>query len=179
MLTRTREELESDLRELIAKRRIPPSEVDDMWRNHELRVAAIAAGELDEDGLREELVSTIQIYRKSFERKRASDDLPLARLEQRFMTMATAEALGDDDRRARIDAIYGAYDARALTDADRIYYKQLALAKLVREHASKAPQAKEGDSLPTPELGEGGLAGEPRPEEGSSAGAALPSIDGL
>jgi len=193
MLTRSRAQLEDDLRAVLDARRIPPSEIDDLWRSHAERVAAVAAGELAEHELREELASMIELYRKGFDRKRAGDDLPLDQLERRFMTMASEPALSEDDRQAMIDAIYETYEARELSDDDRTYFKQLALAKLIREHTPDDPGQAETAALPKPEGGDQAEREDPQPKpksasSGASAGPApaegetgstlpLPSLD--
>src|SRR5690606_14928900 len=75
----------------------------------------------------------------------AGDNAPLDALEREFLTMVTRDGLADDERRARIAAIHETYDSKQLPDIDRVYFKQLALAKLVREQLMDS-------ELPTPEL---------------------------
>ena len=151
LLTRSREQLETELREVFAQRRIPPSEIADVWRTHDTRVAAIAAGELDDATLREELAALIVLYRKSFERLAAGDDVPLPELEQRFMSMATRDDLDETERRARLDAIRETYQRENLPEIDRTYFMQLAVAKLVREQAVKSSDAPPPEAPETPD----------------------------
>jgi tRNA A-37 threonylcarbamoyl transferase component Bud32/predicted XRE-type DNA-binding protein len=157
LLTRDRAQLESELREVLDQRRIPPSEIADVWKIHATRVAALAAGQLDDATLREELASLIVLYRKSFEREAAGDDLPLADLEQRFMTMATRDNLDEAARRARLDAIRETYRGENLPEIDRTYFTQLAVAKLIREQAVKVveptPSEPKPEPVPAPEDG--------------------------
>jgi tRNA A-37 threonylcarbamoyl transferase component Bud32 len=164
LLTRSRAQLESELREVFDQRRIPPSEIADVWRIHETRVAALTAGELDDATLREELAALIVLYRKSFEREAAGDDLPLAELEQRFMTMATRDNLDETERRAQLDAIRETYVREDLPEIDRTYFTQLAVAKLIREQAVQP-------SEPTPDIPE------PKPTLEDGGDGPLPSAD--
>jgi tRNA A-37 threonylcarbamoyl transferase component Bud32 len=161
MLTRNRSQLEIELREVLDHRRIPPSEIADVWRSHEARVAALAAGEIDDAILREELAALIVLYRKSFEQEAVGDDTPLAELEQRFMSMATRDDLDEAERRARLDAIRETYLRENLPEVDRTYFTQLAVAKLVREQAVKpgdaAPKPPEPTPLPEPVPDDGPL----------------------
>ena len=188
MLTQSLAELETQLRGEIELRRVPPSESTDMWTIHEQRLAAVASGELEETAVREQLVTTILLYRKSFARKRGGDDQPLERLEQRFMTMAMDEELGAEERRAMIDAVFETYDDKdELDEADRDYYKRLALAKLVRQHLRRRPkdptlalphpEDEEAGADPGEAQGSGASSG-PR-EPGDAPGLELPSLEGL
>lgn len=168
MLTKTLEELEAELRSVIAVRRVPPSELEDMWSTYETHVAEVDAGILDEALLREMLVSTIVLYRKSFEDKRPGDDQSLTRLEQRFLSMQTDELIDEEQRQAMIDATYETYESNdALSEIDRDYYKRLALAKLVRKHARKLAK-NPTRALPNPEAA---------PTEDSPSPSPLPSLD--
>jgi tRNA A-37 threonylcarbamoyl transferase component Bud32 len=151
LLTRDRGQLEAELREVLDQRRIPPSEIADVWRSHETRVAALAAGTIDDATLREELASLIGLYRKSFEREAAGDDLPLVELEQRFMSMPTRDELDEAERRARLDAIRETYRGEDLPEIDRTYFTQLAVAKLVREQAVKPGESTPPKPEPKPE----------------------------
>jgi tRNA A-37 threonylcarbamoyl transferase component Bud32 len=137
LLTRSLAQLETDLQQVFDERRIPPSEIDAVWTTHEARVAAVKTGELPEAELREQLVSLIALYRKSFEPKRRGENLSLARLEQLFLSMRLATALDSEQRRAMLDAIYEEYDGDpGLPELDRDYYKRLAVAALIREHGA-------------------------------------------
>ncbi|PRQ09595.1 Serine/threonine-protein kinase PrkC [Enhygromyxa salina] len=194
LLTRTRGQLEVTLRRVLDGRRIPPSEVEDVWRTHEARVAALEAGELEEVELREQLVSMIQLYRRSFEPKRPGDELPLAQLDATFMSMPTklGHALGEAERRELLTAIYETYDAQDLSVNDRTYFKRLAVAKLIREHeVAPGEQASElvpSDAIPTKPTGPK-RPDQPPPDELPTADddddepagnqAPLPSLDGM
>ncbi|MFO7565801.1 MAG: serine/threonine-protein kinase [Enhygromyxa sp.] len=152
LLSRSRAQLEADLRRVLDERRIPPSEIDAVWKTHQTRIAAVAAGELDEDELRDQLVSLIALYRKSFALKRRGESLPLDRLERLFLTMRTEAELELEQRRALLDAIYDEYDAdQALPDLDRDYYKRLAVAQLIREHGADGKDGQLDDPPPVPE----------------------------
>jgi tRNA A-37 threonylcarbamoyl transferase component Bud32/uncharacterized protein YdaU (DUF1376 family) len=157
LLTRDRTQLEAELREVLDQRRIPPSEIADVWRSHEARVAALTAGQIDDATLREELAALIVLYRKSFEREAVGDDLPLAELEERFMTMATRDQLDEAARRARLDAIHETYRQENLPEIDRTHFTQLAVAKLIREQVVKpgesTPSKPEPPPVPVPEDG--------------------------
>ncbi|HVI02442.1 MAG TPA: serine/threonine-protein kinase [Enhygromyxa sp.] len=151
LLTRTRAQLEADLREVFEERRIPPSEAEAVWKTHEARVAAVTAGELEETELREQLVSLIALYRKSFEPKRRGERLSLDRLEQLFSTMRTKTELDEEQRRALLEAVYDEVDGdAALPEIDRDYYKRLAVAALIREHAADEDATSPLDDGPTP-----------------------------
>jgi hypothetical protein len=101
------------------------------------------------------------LYRKSFEQEAVGDDIPLAELEQRFMSMATRDDLDEAERRARLDAIRETYLRENLPEMDRTYFTQLAVAKLVREQAVKpgdaAPKPPEPTPLPEPVPDDGPL----------------------
>src|SRR5690606_23722421 len=128
------------------ERRVPPSEIEDAWTSHSARVAELEAGELEESELRDQLVSMIALYRKSFELKRREDRLPLERLERLFVSMRTKTALDEDQRRALLAVTYAEYDGdEALPEADRDYYKRLAVVKLIREHAADSQAAQDVD----------------------------------
>jgi tRNA A-37 threonylcarbamoyl transferase component Bud32 len=176
LLTRSREQLEAELRGVFEERRIPPSEIADVWRTHQARVAALAAGELDDATLREDLAALIVLYRKGFEREAAYDDLPLADLEQRFMSMATRDNLDETERRAQLDAIRETYQREDIPEVDRPYFRQLAVAKLIREQAVKAdepptvtPPIDTPKPIPPPE--DGPL---PSAEDDGDGGAVVP-----
>jgi tRNA A-37 threonylcarbamoyl transferase component Bud32 len=161
LLTRDRNQLETELREILDQRRIPPSEIADLWRSHETRVAALAAGEIDDATLREELAVLIVLYRKNFEREADGDDVPLAELEQRFMSMTTRDNLDQAERRARLDAIRETYRGKEMPEMDRTHFTQLAVAKLVREQAVKpadsTPEKPKPEPAPKPVLDDGPL----------------------
>ncbi|HLT35280.1 MAG TPA: protein kinase, partial [Enhygromyxa sp.] len=191
LLTRSRAQLEADLRQVLDERRIPPSEIEAVWTTHEARVAAMAAGELDEAELREQLVSLIGLYRKSFALKRRGESLPLDRLEQLFLTMRTKTELDEQQRRVMLDAIYQEYDDdQALPNLDRDYYKRLALAKLIRDHGADTDTGQLDGDTPKPKPLTPKQGDEPRPDPSTlppaDDGAALPapppplpSIDGI
>ncbi|PRP92875.1 Serine/threonine-protein kinase PknB [Enhygromyxa salina] len=186
LLTRSRAQLERQLGEILDGRRIPPSEVADVWRSHATRVAALDAGEIDEDDLREELVSMIALYRKNFDLKRRGDQLPLAQLEARFLTMATKSELGEDERRALLDAVYETFDNQDLPDSDRAYFKRLEVAKLIREHEAEPEPEPEPEPKPKPK-DEGSTTavapgpGDPQPPAGENERGLgeLPAPDGI
>jgi tRNA A-37 threonylcarbamoyl transferase component Bud32 len=162
LLTRTRAQLEAELREVFEERRIPPSEAEEVWKTHATRVAALEAGELNEAELREQLVSLIALYRKSFEAKRPGERLPLNRLEQLFLAMRTKTELDQEQRRAMLEAVYDEVDGDpSLPELDREYYKRLAVAALVREHGADA-EATEQIDAPKPKP-------EPTPDENEPA----------
>ena len=191
MLTRSRTELEAELRSVVEQRRIPPSAVAKLWRGHADLVAAFEAGELDEDTLRERLASTIEVYRKHFEHQAAGDNAPLDALEREFLTMVTRDGLADDERRARIAAIHETYDSKQLPDIDRVYFKQLALAKLIREQlidsklpSGELPSGELPSELPRAELPEpkpppppGGVTPPKPPPKPDGGPAPLPSAE--
>jgi tRNA A-37 threonylcarbamoyl transferase component Bud32 len=177
LLTRSRAQLEADLQQVFDERRIPPSEIDAVWKTHEARVAAVASGELPEAELREQLVSLIALYRKSFEPKRRGETLPLDRLEQLFLSMRTKTELDQEQRRAMLDAIYDEYDNDPnWPELDRDYYKRLAVAALIREHGADSDAQLEDPApvvpkpRPTPKPADGD--GDPPPDPGL-----LPSAD--
>jgi tRNA A-37 threonylcarbamoyl transferase component Bud32 len=184
LLTRSRAQLEADLRRVFEERRIPPSEIDAVWRTHETRVAALAAGELSEDDLREQLVSLIDLYRKSFEIKRRGESLPLDRLELLFMTMRTKTALDREHRQAMLEATYEAFDRdEALPPMDRDYYKRLAVAKLIHDHGADADTGKLDDPpKPAPAPDQPSEPSELPPADEDPLPpppAPLPSLDGI
>ncbi|KIG12088.1 hypothetical protein DB30_02062 [Enhygromyxa salina] len=190
LLTRTRGQLEVTLRRVLEGRRIPPSEIEDVWRTHEARVAALAAGELDEVELREQLVSLIQLYRRSFELNRPGDELPLAQLDATFMSMPTktGHALAEGERRELLTAIYETYDAQDLSAIDRNYFKRLAVAKLIREHEAApgeqvdlpdAPTQPPEPKRPDQQLPDTLPAADDDAPELTGGQAPLPSLDGM
>ncbi len=194
LFSRSRAQLEADLQQVFDERQIPPSEIADVWKTHEDRVAAVEAGELEEIELREQLVSMIGMYRNRFERKRRGDRLPLARLEQLFLEMRTKTELDIDSRRAMLEAIYDEYDHdEAQPELDRDYFKRLAVAELIREHGADADAAKQVDggpseAQPNKAPAADGASSSPDPsslpsgDETSSLpspSAPLPSLDGI
>jgi tRNA A-37 threonylcarbamoyl transferase component Bud32 len=165
MLGRSREQLEAELREVLDGRRIPPSEVADVWRSHAVRVGALEEGKISEAELREELVSMIALYRKNFEPRAAYERVSLTELERRFMTMATKDELDEAARRELLEAIHESHDAQTeLPEVDRAYFKRLALARLIREQTTTEKPPSPGPG-PTPK---------PGPKSGPKPGSASP-----
>jgi hypothetical protein len=194
MFNRSRAQLEADLRRVFETRRIPPSEISEVWKGHDARVAALAAGTISEAELRDQLISLIDLYEKSFASKQPGDSLPLERLVDLFLTMPTKSGLDTEQRQALLTAIDEEHRKDPeLLDIDRPYYKRLAVAKLVRDHSADSrtrelPIAEPQVAPKPPDLSEPGSttadAALPDPEaEPADAQnfvpATLPSLEGM
>lgn len=145
MLGHGRAQLEAELRRTFEQRRVPPSEVESVWRDYAARAAAVEAGALDEAELREDLIASVAMYRRSFELMRPGDHVELERLEHEFLTMATKAGLDQTQRQAMLDATYEEYDRDpSVAASDRAFGKRLAVAALIREHRGEREGAGEG-----------------------------------
>nr|WP_255216250.1 serine/threonine-protein kinase [Pseudenhygromyxa sp. WMMC2535] len=126
----TEGQLETILLEELGGRSIPPSEIAKVVTDSERRKALREAGELDEDELRGDLVEEIRLYRER-PRKLPGDDLSLGRLERIYLSVNQDKP---EQAKKTIENTYAQYDRDAsLSEEDRLYYKQILLASLIRK----------------------------------------------
>ena len=146
---RSHRELEAELRRVLAARRVPPSELADVWRSHEQLLAQLAAETLSEAELEQRLEAWIALYQRDFATRQPGDGLALARLEQLFADMPSA--LSPAAREQILAATYDEYDGNSeLDERDRGYFKRLAVAALIREHADATDPFAQGGASEAP-----------------------------
>ncbi|GEM_PF-6360437 len=156
MLGRSKSELEQTLYEVLSARRVPPSEVADVLAQLER-----GAPGGDNEGVREELVALILLYRRNFKVLEAGDELGARVLERAFLEMAGP--LPAAERQVALARTRAEYEGDVdLDPEDRLYFERLAIAALVREQAGQdegalAAALALGARLPGPEP-------EPEPE---------------
>jgi hypothetical protein len=123
-------ELESELRSLIHRSRLPPSSVKMI-----LETYALQSRSLTDDQRKSYLAQLIVAYRNPQLRLQPGEDRPLADLVQVYMTMETKNPLTEATRRQILDNVLKGYDGETVNPLDRDWYKRIGVAGLIRSYA--------------------------------------------
>ena len=128
-------ELESELRRVVAKSRLPPSSIKQVFESYALQ-SRLAAPEQREQYQRSFLVNLIVAYRKPELHLQAGEDRPVAELKKIFLTTPFKNKdMKDETRQTILDNLLKAYDGDSFKPEDRDFYRRMALANAIKSYA--------------------------------------------
>ena len=128
-------DLESELRRVVTKSRLPPSSIKQVFESYALQ-SRLAAPDQREQYQRSFLINLIVAYRKPELRLQAGEDRSVADLKHIFLTTPFKNKdMKDETRQTILENLLKAYDGDSFKPEDRDFYRRMALANAIKSYA--------------------------------------------
>jgi hypothetical protein len=136
----TGDQLEALLKRVIRNAKVPPSTVDKTFQSYNNALGLWPKANR-ETYRRRYLVPLIKAYRKPSLQFKANERKSLARLKQIFLSMPTKANLSPDQMKRILANALSSYDRGSFAVKDRVFYKRVALLRMIKAQAANPKQA--------------------------------------